>query len=423
MIHDPDAEAAVLGACLSDVSSLAVATELLTPEDFFTPSHRAIFQSCIDLYGQGNIVDTVTVGQRHPDAKPLIFDLLQAYSHSGATERYARIVQGASIKRRLIQGANEIIEQTPTAEAASALEHAERMVMGIADKQIGDDASTLADLIPGALEAIEAGKQRGVGTGFYDLDNLTGGLQAGQMIIVAARPGVGKSSLLADLALNAATQGPVLLFSLEMGKDELTRRFLGSEARIPANRIRDGFLDEGDWQRLVKAHERLAALPLSIDDSPNLSMMDVRSKCRRAKARGGLVMVVLDYIQLMTGDRAENRQQEVSDLSRGFKLLAKEFDVPVIVAAQLNRGLEYRAEKRPMLADLRESGSLEQDADIVAFLYRDALYNNEAEAGATELIVSKHRGGATGTVNLTFLPQYTKFQSAAIERHTREVRS
>jgi replicative DNA helicase len=339
--------------------------------------------------------------------------------------RYARIVEEHALLRRLIGVAGEIAEMGYSLpdDISAAIDRAESMVFQVAERRVTDTLKPLHDLLADSLDRLEALYDRGesitgVPTGFLDLDERLSGLQPSTLVIVGARPSMGKTALALGMAAHAAMEGgvPVLYFSLEMSHSELTQRLLCSEARVDSSRIRNGKLLESDWPKISHAIGRLGEAPLYIDDNPNLTIMEVRAKARRLKSRlGNLGLVVIDYLQLMSGrNSAENRQVEVSEISRGLKILARELEIPVVALSQLSRNLEMRADKRPMLADLRESGSLEQDADVVMFLYRDEIYNPESpERGTAEVIISKHRNGPTGKTDLAFLDHYTRFANMA----------
>ena len=308
-------------------------------------------------------------------------------------------------------------------DVPDAVDTAEELIYDVGDRRLRDDIQPIRKLLTQndggrSRQLYERGESiTGLSSGFPDLDEMTAGFQPSNLIIVAARPSQGKSALMADFALNAATRqsAPCVIFSLEMSRHEMVQRFLSSEGKVDSQRIRNGTLQEQDWTRLSSALGRLAEAPIFIDDSANVTLMEMRAKCRRLKAKFGLGLVIVDYLQLMQSPRrSENRQQEVSEISRGLKILAKELEVPVICASQLNRGVEYRSDKRPLLGDLRESGSIEQDSDLVMFIYRDEVYNPDTEhRGEAELILAKHRNGPTGTVRLAFMNQYTKFASIA----------
>ena len=430
--HNLDAEQSVLGAMLESKEAIANVIEVLSADDFYKPAHGQIYETILELYGRGEPADAITVADElgrkgileSIGGKPAIHGLLEAYPTAGSARNYARIIDEHALLRRLIEAGNEVQEigfSLPE-DVAQAVDQAEEVVYQVGDRRLRDDMHPIRQLLTENMEAIEMLYERGehitgLGSGFPDLDDMTAGFQPSNLVIIAARPSMGKSSLMSDFALSAATRQnqPVVFFSLEMSRNEVVQRFLSSEARVDSQRIRRGSLQEQDWTRLSAALGRLAEAPIFIDDSANITLMEMRAKCRRLKARQGLGLVIVDYLQLMQGpNRSENRQQEVSELSRSLKILARELEVPVLCASQLNRSVEYRADKRPMLADLRESGAIEQDSDLVMLLYRDEVYNRDTEArGEAELILAKHRNGPTGTVRLAFMNQYTKFASIA----------
>jgi replicative DNA helicase len=430
--HNLDAELSVLGAMLESKEAIANVLEVIQPDDFYKPAHSQIYECILDLYGKGQPADAITVAEElkrrdlleHIGGKPYISGLLEAYPTAASAARYARIVEEHALLRRLIDAGNKVQEIgfSLPADVEDAVDQAEEIVYEVGDRRLRDDIHPIRGLLTENMETIETLYERGehitgLASGFGDLDEMTAGFQPSNLIIVAARPSMGKSSLLGDFALHSANRvgAPVVIFSLEMSRHEMVQRFLSSEARVDSQRIKRGSLQEQDWTRLSAALGRLAEAPIFIDDSANVTLMEMRAKCRRLKARHGLGLVIIDYLQLMQSPRkSENRQQEVSEISRSLKILARELDVPVLCASQLNRGVEYRSDKRPLLADLRESGSIEQDSDLVMFLYRDEVYNQDTESrGEAELIVAKHRNGPTGKLRLAFMNQYTKFASLA----------
>lgn len=432
--HNLDAEESVLGAMLESKEAIANVVEVVQAADFYKPAHTEVYEAILALYARGEPCDAITVADElarrgmleQIGGKPYIHGLLEAYPTASSARHYARIVEEHALLRRLIDAGNQVQELgfSMPEDVADAVDSAEEIVYEVGNRRLRDDVQPIKDLLTENLEAIEALYERGehitgVPTGFPDLDDITAGFQPSNLIIVAARPSMGKSSLMGDFALQAALDRkqptPVVIFSLEMSRHELVKRFLSSVAKVDSQRINRGSLQEQDWSRLSAALGRLAEAPIFIDDAANITLMEIRAKCRRLKARHGLGLVMVDYLQLMqSARRTENRQQEVSDISRELKILARELEVPVVCASQLNRGVEYRSDKRPMLGDLRESGAIEQDSDVVMFLYRDEVYNHDTEArGEAELIVAKHRNGPTGTVRLAFMNQYTKFASLA----------
>jgi len=431
--HNLQAEESLLGAMLLRSQAIADAVETVVASDFYKPAHGHIFEAITSLYGGGEPVDPVTVSEELKRAGLLSAIggpgvLLTIQSRTPAVSNashYARIVEENSLLRKLITTAGEIAElgYSPLDDIAKTVDLAETMVFDVAQRRITDSMVELRELLDLSLDRLEALYERkesitGTPSGFHDLDQLLAGFQPSSLIIVGARPSMGKTAFGLNAAANAAVKShrPVLYFSLEMAHLELTQRLLGSEGRIDAGRLKNGQLNESDWSKVSRSMGRLAEAPLWIDDNPNLTVMEIRAKARRLKSKvGDLGLIVIDYLQLMSGrSNAENRQVEVSEISRGLKILARELECPVMALSQLSRGLELRADKRPMLADLRESGSLEQDADVVMFLYRDEKYNNDSpDRGTAEVIVSKHRNGPTATIRLAFLDYCTKFEDMA----------
>jgi replicative DNA helicase len=411
--HNVEAEASLLGALLLSPDAIASVAELgVGPDDFYKPAHQFIYDAVRTLVSAGEPADAVTVADELRRAgvlediggPGLLLDLQTATPAISNAGRYGRIVRDTALLRRLIGVAGEIAEiaYDEPDDVTKALDEAENKVFQLADHQVTDSTRPLSELLGEAFDDLQAAYERGsaltgVATGYHDLDELLSGLQ-GAATHVAINDGL-----------------PVLFFSLEMGHKELTGRILSAEARVDSKKLRTGDLSETDWSKIGRAIGRLDA-PLYLDDNPNVTVMEIRAKARRMKARhGGLGLIVVDYLQLMSGRLgAENRQVEVSELSRGLKILARELRVPILALSQLSRNLESRADKRPMLSDLRESGSIEQDADVVMFIYRDEVYNpDSSDRGAAEVIVAKHRNGPIGTRRLVFLGPYTRFDNAA----------
>jgi replicative DNA helicase len=430
--HDLQAEESLLGAMLLSRDAISAAVELCRAEDFYRPAHGYIFDAVCSLYAQGEPADPVTVADELRRA-----DLLEAAGGPGNlvalqantpaianAARYGRIVQEHALLRRMISVAAEIAEMgySLPEDVVAALDKAEAMVFDVAERRVTDSLKPLRELLALSLDHLEALYNRGdavtgMPTGYLDLDERLSGLQPSSLVIVGARPSMGKTSFALGAAAHAAMERrqPVLFFSLEMSHLELTQRLLCSEARVDSSRMRNGRLHQSDWPKVVNAMGKLGEAPLFIDDNPNLTVMEIRAKARRLKSREGLGLIVVDYLQLMSSTSSpESRQVEVSEVSRGLKILARELEVPVLALSQLSRALEGRADKRPMLADLRESGSLEQDADVVLFIYRDEVYNKDSpDKGTAEIIVAKHRNGPTGTVQLAFLDHFTRFANIA----------
>ncbi len=413
--------------------AIAAAVETCSTADFYRPAHAHIFDAITTLYSRGEPADPVTVADELSRAGMLeiaggVPHLISLQADTPATtnaSRYARIVEEHALLRRLIGVAGEIAElgYSVPEDVTAAVDQAEAMVFGVAERRVTDSLKPLQSLLMASLDRLESLYTRGetitgVPTGYVDLDERLYGLQPSSLVIVGARPAMGKTAFALGMAAHAAMEArvPTLIFSLEMGHEEITQRLLVSEARVDAGRIRNGKLAESDWPKISQAVARLSDAPLFIDDNPNLTVMEIRAKARRLKAREGtLGLIIVDYLQLMSSrGSVENRQIEVSSISRGLKILARELEVPVVALSQLSRNLEMRADKRPQLADLRESGSLEQDADVVLFLYRDEMYNPEsADRGTAEVIVAKHRNGPTGKCQLAFLDHYTRFANMA----------
>lgn len=422
-----------MGAMLLSRDAVAAASETVTVDSFYKPAHGHIYDAITTLAARGEPVDPVTVADelRRADLLEQLGGssiLLSLQANTPATSnasRYAHIVEDHALLRRLIGVAAEIAEMGYSLpdDVVKTLDEAETMVYGLSQNRITDSTAELRDLLPETLTRIEMLYDRGdaiTGTpsGYVDLDDLTSGLQPEALIVVGARPAMGKTAFALGMASHAAMHAgkPVLYFSLEMSRLELSQRLLSAEARVDSRRMATGRLEDSDWTKITGAVGRLAEAPLWLDDNPNVSIAEIRGKARRLASKvGELGLVVVDYVQLMTGrSNAENRQVEVSEISRGLKILARELHCPVVALAQLNRGLEQRADKRPLLSDLRESGALEQDADVVIFLYRDEIYNPESpDTGTAEVLVSKHRSGPLGMTRLAFLSHYTRFANMA----------
>ena len=432
--HNLSAEESLLGALLLSREVVGQVSELgLHVEHFYKPSHQHIYSAIRGLMASGQPVDIVTVADElrrnglieEIGGSQALFDLQNATPAISNASRYAKIVQDTAVLRRLISVAGEITELAymEPDDVTKALDEAETKVFEVAEDRVIDSTRPLSDLLPLAMDRLQETFERGdtitgTATGFNDLDEILSGLQPSTLNIIGARPSMGKTALGLGIATHVAknTQKPVLVFSLEMGHAELTQRILSSEAEVESQKLRSGRLVEADWTKIGRAINRIDSVPLYLDDNPRVTVMEIRAKARRLKSRhGGLALIMIDYLQLMSGGmNSENRQLEVSEISRGLKILARELDTPILALSQLSRNLESRADKRPMLADLRESGSLEQDADVVMFLYRDEVYNRDSpDKASAELIIAKHRSGPTGVARLVFRGQYTKFGNAA----------
>src|SRR5487761_2542054 len=429
--HNPEAEESLSGATRLSRDAISAAIERCGDADFYKPSHAQIFSAITSIYNRAEPADAVTVAEELRRAGVLediggaaVLVALQSNTPAiSNASRYASIVEEHALLRRLIGVANEIAELgygLPD-DVTAAVDQAESMVFGVAQRRTVDSISPISDLLGETLDRLEQLVDRGevitgVPTGYTDLDRLLAGLQPSNLVVVGARPSMGKTAFALGAAVHASLTGvPVLFFSLEMSHLELAQRVLSAESRVDATRMRNGRLLNTDYTKVTNAISRLSAAPLHIDDNPNVTVMDIRARARRMKSREGLGLVVVDYLQLMSGRHsAENRQVEISEISRGLKILARELNIPVVALSQLSRTLESRADKRPMLADLRESGAIEQDADVVMFISRDEVYNPEsAERGSAEIIVSKHRSGPTGAVELAFVGNYARFANMA----------
>ncbi|GAA5346708.1 replicative DNA helicase [Planifilum fimeticola] len=427
--HNLEAEQAVLGAILMDPHALTLVAERLRPDDFYRQGHQRLFQAMLNVAERGEPVDLVTVSEELQKTKQLeevggvsyLTELADSVPTSAHADHYARIVEEKAILRRLIRTATQIATSGYTGgdDVAEIIDDAERKILDISQRRIRKAFLPIRDILMDTYERIEQmhenqGELTGIPTGFPDLDRMTSGLQRSDLIILAARPSMGKTAFALNLAQNVALHAgeTVAIFNMEMPAIQLVQRMLSAEGNIDAQVFRTGNLGEEDWEKLTMAIGTLAEVPIFIDDTPGLTVFDIRAKLRRLQAEHGLGLVVIDYLQLIRGRGGESRQQEISEISRSLKLLARELNVPVIALSQLSRAVEQRQDKRPMLSDLRESGSIEQDADIVAFLYRDDYYDEESERkNIMEVIIGKHRNGPVGKVELLFLKNYNKFLS------------
>lgn len=435
--HNQEAEQSVIGAIFLEPQALITAAEIIMSEDFFRVAHQKIFQTMLRLSDQGKAIDVVTVTEELSAKKELedvggisyISEIANAVPTAANIGHYAKIVEEKSILRRLIRVATTIVEDgfTREDEVEALLAEAERKMMEVANRKNAGDFQHIKDVLVETYDNIEKlhsrkGDVTGIPTGFRDLDRITAGFQRNDLIIVAARPSVGKTAFALNVAQNVATKTDenVAIFSLEMGAEQLVMRMICAEGNIDAQVLRTGSLTTEDWRKLTMAMGSLSNAGIFIDDTPGIRVNEIRSKCRRLKQEYGLGMILIDYLQLIQGSGGSqaNRQQEVSEISRSLKGLARELQVPVIALSQLSRGVEQRQDKRPMMSDLRESGSIEQDADIVSFLYREDYYDKETEnQNMIEIIIAKQRNGPTGTVTLAFVKEFNKFVNIDWSQH------
>ena len=428
--QDVIAEQSVLGGMLLSKDAISEVVEILRERDFYRPAHELIYDAIIDLYSRGEPADPVTVSAEltkrgdltRAGGAPYLHTLISSVPTAANASYYAKIIRERAIMRRLVEAGTKIVQlgYTVEGEVDDAVNAAQAEVYAVTERRAAEDYIQLSELLPAAFDEIEKISSgvmgEGVKSGFKDLDALTHGFHPGNMIVLAARPAVGKSTLGLDIARYASIHkgDTSVIFSLVMSRSEITMRMLSAEARVPLNNIRAGSLTDEEWARMARRMGEISEAPMFIDDSPNLSLMEIRAKARRLKQRHNLKLIVIDYLQLMTsGKRVENRQQEVSEFSRQLKLLAKELNVPVIAISQLNRSPEQRSDKKPMLSDLRESGSIEQDADVVILLHRDDLYDQQNRSGEADLIVAKHRNGPTRTITVSAQLHFARFTDMA----------
>lgn len=432
--HSLEAEACVLGSILLDSEVLAEVAHVITEDDFWSPAHREVYSAMSTLDRKSSPVDLITVAEELRASGKLesiggtdaLTSFVEVTPSPVNAPRYARIVADYARLRRLLSATREIQElcYSPGGRTADVIDHAEALIFEVTKREGAEAFATLHELLDDAINRLEHLYQgehtlTGIPSGFGELDKITAGFQPSNLIVVAARPSMGKTAFVLGLAQNAArlTKKAVAVFSLEMSKSELIQRLLASEAMIDLSHIRTGRMHDTEWKKLMSAAGRLANDPIYIDDTGAITLMEIRAKCRRLAARKDLGLVVVDYMQLMetgTFKREANRQQDISEISRGLKLLAREISVPVVTVSQLNRAPEQRNPKTPLLSDLRESGAIEQDADLVIFLYRDSYYNDDSdEKGLAQVIIAKHRNGPTGRINLAFIEASTKFADLA----------
>ncbi|MEI3600037.1 MULTISPECIES: replicative DNA helicase [unclassified Oceanobacillus] len=427
--HNIEAEQSVIGAIFLQPESFSSASEILMPEDFYRASHQRIFAAMLQLADRGEPIDVITVTTYLNDRKQLeeaggvtyLTQVAESVPTAANIEYYSRIVEEKALLRRLIRAATDIVTSgfEREDEVDDVLNEAEKTILEVSGRKNSEGFKNIKDVLIDVYDKIEQlhenqGDITGVPTGYQELDRITSGFQRNDLIIIAARPSVGKTAFALNVAQNVAvkTANNVAIFSLEMGADQLVQRMLCAEGNIDSQRLRSGQLQADDWGKLTMAMGSLSNAGIFIDDTPGVRVSEIRSKCRRLKQEHGLGMIMIDYLQLIQGSSGsqENRQQEVSEISRSLKGLARELEVPLIALSQLSRGVESRQDKRPMMSDLRESGSIEQDADIVGFLYRDDYYDSESEKqNIIEIIISKQRNGPTGTVELAFVKEYNKF--------------
>src|SRR5919107_773416 len=437
--HDLDVERAVIGAMLVSETAVAAVAERLQAEDFYSEVHRVIFGAMMRLYARGDPIDQLTltnelrsVGEfEKVGGRAYVFQIVESVPTAANAARYAEIVRGKALLRDIIDVGSRITEDAfrEPEDVSRALDSAAKLIYGVSNRTLREHLSPVSELAPGALEMIQRlyeaeGEVTGVETGFEDLDRLTTGFHKSDLVILAARPAMGKTALALNAIWHAAgvQKMPVAIFSLEMSKEQLVQRLISQTTRIPTQSLRSGNVKAEDWPKLVRGVAEVSRAPIWIDDTAGVTLMEIRAKVRRlasqlnATGERPLALVVVDYLQLMIGgdSRQENRQQEIAEISRGLKVLARDLDVPVLAIAQLSRAVEARHDKRPLLSDLRDSGAIEQDADMVMFLYRDEYYNPESDdKGIAEVIVGKHRNGLTGKVQLAWFEQYKKFASLA----------
>lgn len=446
--HSLEAEMSALGAMMLDRNAIERVGELLKPDDFYRESHRLLFEVMLSLNERHVPVDLLTLREelaRRDDLEragglAYLAQLVESVPTAANAEYYARIVEEKAILRRLMQASHEILKlvDEPEETVEDVVDRAEQMIFNVAQRRIGNYFTPVDQLLLSVLDRIEEMQQSGrsvlgTSTHFRDMDRITSGLQKAELIILAARPSMGKTALALSIGENVALRGQetVAVFSLEMSQESLVQRMICSQAGVSAQRMRLGMLKQNDWERLQSACERLFKAPIYIDDTSDVSVMEIRGKCRRLRAEKGLGLIIIDYLQLMRSSsrRNENRNQEIAEIARALKSLAREFEVPVVALSQLSRAVERRDDKRPVLSDLRESGSIEAEADLVMFIHRPAYYNKELyedyheenqpvgvdKTEIAEIIVAKQRNGPTGTIQLGFQPEYTRF--VTIERH------
>lgn len=425
-----EAEQSVLGSMLIDRDCIPVVAEMLKPDDYYRQDHREVYEAVLDLFDKGRPIDIVSVKEQLNLRGTLesiggieyLSSLVDMVPTTANIRHYAKIVEEKSTLRKMIKATNEIMSSSYEAseEVAIIVDQAQKKIFDVVQRRAAQGFFPIKDVLIETFDKLEElyntkGFITGVPSGFSDLDSKTSGFHTADLILIAARPSMGKTSFALNIAQYAAIHAriPVAIFSLEMSREQLVNRILCCEAMVDSQKVRTGKLEEEDWPKMARVLGPLSEAPIYIDDTPGLSVMEIRAKCRRLKMEKNLGLIIIDYLQLMQGrSKSENRQQEISEISRSLKILAKEIDVPVITLSQLSRAPETRADHRPILSDLRESGAIEQDADLVMFLYRDDYYHPETEKkNIAEVILAKHRNGSTGIVELAWLGQYTKFAS------------
>ena len=429
MPNSKEAESAVIGSMIMDRDAIVTASDILMKDDFYYSQYGILFEAMVELYNEGSPVDLITLQSRlkeknvPPEVSSLEFvkDLYETNPTSANVKHYAKIVEEKALARRLIKTVETIATDCYTEKEGldSILENTEKNIFGLLQNRSTDDFVPIRKVVMNALDRIEAasktqGNVTGIPTGFNSLDYKLSGLQPSDMILIAARPSMGKTAFVLNIAQHVTLRENMAtaIFSLEMSKEQLVNRLFALQAPMDAQLLRSGNLADSDWSKLMEAAGQIAASPLIIDDTPGISISELRSKCRKYKLEHDLKLVIIDYLQLMSGSgKSDSRQQEVSDISRALKQIARELHVPVIALSQLSRQVEQRPEHRPMLSDLRESGAIEQDADVVMFIYRDDYYNKDTEKkGIAEIIIAKQRNGPIGTVELAWLPEFTRFE-------------
>ncbi|SET08599.1 replicative DNA helicase [[Clostridium] polysaccharolyticum] len=433
--HSVEAEQSVVGSMIMDRDAIVVASEILTDEDFYQKQYGVLFETMTELNNEGKPVDLVTLQDKLKEKNvppelcsiEFIGGLVSSVPTSANVKHYATIVKEKSVLRNLIRVTESITNDCYLGNESveELLEITEKKVFDIVQNRGSTDFVSIQDIVINAIESIEAaskskGTVTGIATGFYDLDYKMAGLQPSDLILVAARPSMGKTAFVLNIAEYVAVKSGITtaIFSLEMSKEQLVKRILAMNSKVDSQKIRSGELQDDDWVKLVESANFIGNSNLIIDDTPGISISELRSKCRKFKLEKNLGLIIIDYLQLMSGGKKiESRQQEISDISRSLKALAREINAPVIALSQLSRAVEQRPDKRPILSDLRESGAIEQDADVVMFIYRDEYYNHDSEeAGISEIIIGKQRNGPTGTVKLGWQSQYTKFVNLERER-------